>query len=46
MLKYLLKTPDPTWNAVSPAQAKAENLKLNTWGQQDSFYQTNIAYWF
>ena len=28
MLKYLLKAPDSTWAATSPAQAKAENLKI------------------
>ncbi len=32
MLKYLLKAPDSTWAATSPAQAKAENLKIKYLG--------------
>ena len=32
MLKYLLKTPDAAWTAASPAEAKAENLKIKYLG--------------
>ncbi|WP_151869804.1 MULTISPECIES: MBL fold metallo-hydrolase [Acinetobacter] len=32
MLKYLLKVPEATWAAVSPAPAKAENLKIKYLG--------------
>ena len=32
MLKYLLKAPEAAWAAVSPAPAKAENLKIKYLG--------------
>ncbi|WP_023271064.1 MBL fold metallo-hydrolase [Acinetobacter gyllenbergii] len=32
MLKYLLKSPEAAWAAVSPAPAKAENLKIKYLG--------------
>lgn len=32
MLKYLLKAPEVTWTAVSPAPAKVENLKIKYLG--------------
>lgn len=32
MLKYLLKAPDPSWTAASPAAATAENLKIQYLG--------------
>ena len=38
MLKYLLKAPDSTWAATSPAQAKAENLKIKYLGTWDYFF--------